>query len=143
MIDPCLAMEAIRSELRSRVLPELEDPYARSVVIAALGILGNLALQVESDERWCEHSVTELIAGCTRWSRDEVAGPAGPPLAVAVERAMSERSPWHRRAVLLGAVEMLLGELWARPRDAAGDEILAEVRQVLVRDLARELERTR
>lgn len=46
MITPEHMVTAIRRDLATRVLPALTDDRARSSVIAAMGILGDLALQV-------------------------------------------------------------------------------------------------
>jgi hypothetical protein len=50
--------EGIVSSLRESVLPAVEDPYARSQVLAAIELIGNLGARVE----WRSDQVEELFA---------------------------------------------------------------------------------
>lgn len=120
MITPERMVSAIRRDLAERVLPAVTDDRARSSVIAAMGILGDLALQIRDDDGWTQAAVAELRAGVAGW-----------PVTV---------SPTAGRAELLAAAEALVERLWA----AGGhDELLRDVRRVLRADLAHQLKRIR
>lgn len=120
MITPEHMVTAIRRDLATRVLPALTDDRARSSVIAAMGILGDLALQVREDDAWVPAAVAELRAGVDRW-----------PVTV---------PPDAGRAELLAAVESLVARLWA---EGEQDELLRDIRSVLWADLTHQLKRIR
>jgi hypothetical protein len=113
-------LTAIRRDLASRVLPALTDDRARSSVIAAMGILGDLALQVREDDGWVPDAVAVLEAGVARW-----------PVSV---------PPGSGRVELLAAIESLVERLWA---EGGQDELLRDIRGVLRADLAHQLKRIR
>lgn len=117
MIEPRVALEEIRAQLREEVLPKLEDERARAIVVAALGILGDLALQVRDDDAWETDSAAELSALCTRL-RLPASGD---------------------RRTLLETLERYVRDAWSEGRM----EHVEEVRHVLASDLARQLERMR
>lgn len=143
MIPVSTVLNGIRSELRAVVVPALdEDEYAISVIYAALGILGDLALQVEATDDWARRSAEELNVACLRWAASDAAMNSAEQLEQASHLATEEVGA-HDRPVLLAAVERLIDELWSRPQDNAARILLADVRAVLAGDLARQLERIR
>jgi hypothetical protein len=127
MITPPHMLNAIRRELATRVLPAVTDDRARSSVIAAMGILGDLALQVSDDEAWLEDSLALLEPAVARW--DLRVGPAD----------LAE-TPAQRRDRLLAGIESLVERLW---RTGADPGRLREVRTVLLADLELQLKRIR
>jgi len=134
VITPEHMVGAIRRDLADRVLPAVTDDRARSSVIAAMGILGDLALQIREDESWAPEAVALLEAGIRRWRpqlgpdpAEQVAPPPGP-------------DPGQRRRDLLGAIESLVERLWA---EGGHDELLRDIRGVLRADLAHQLKRIR
>jgi hypothetical protein len=146
VIEPGEALDAIRDQLRRLVLPHLEDEGARSVVFAALGILGDLAPRVRADDRWCVASGEELAAILSGLGPYLVDRPmVAERLAGAVRDAEAARadSPVTAREILMRAAEELFSEVWR-------DEVLREsgplvegLRDVLARDLSRQLEMTK
>lgn len=119
MISPEHVVRVIRRDLATRVLPAVTDDRARSSVIAAMGILGDLALQIRDDDAWQSDAAAVLRAGVSRW-----------PVSVPDDASRTE---------LLAAVEDLVTRLWA-----AGDrETLRDVRAVLRADLNHQLKRIR
>ncbi|PXY27867.1 hypothetical protein [Prauserella muralis] len=121
MIEPDRMVSAIRAELAARVLPRLSDDRARSSVIAAMGILGDLALQIRQDDSWLPAAETALRSGIARW-----------PVTVSGDADRSE---------ILAATEELITGLWA-----AGEpekELLQDIRSVLRADLEHQLKRIR
>jgi hypothetical protein len=120
MITPEHMVGAIRHDLATRVLPAITDDRARSSVIAAMGILGDLALQIREDDGWVAEAVGELRAGVARW-----------PVSVPRDASRSE---------LLAIVEELVARLWA---EGGHEKLLRDVRAVLRADLAHQLKRIR
>jgi hypothetical protein len=146
VIEPGEALDAIRDQLRRLVLPHLEDEGARSVVVAALGILGDLAPRVRSDDRWCLASHDELAAALSGLGPQLVDRPhMAEHLASAVRDAAAVRSdaPAAAREILMGAAEELLAEVWRDEALRGSKSLLGGLRDVLARDLARQLEMTR
>jgi hypothetical protein len=139
MTDPKQTLEALRRDLRELVLPRLEDEYVRSVVIAMLGILGDLAPRVRLDEDWCRASVEELRAGAEEWARALGGSPEGREIAELAGRAAAEASPGLARKLLLAAAEITLKTLWQEGRADPDPRFLDSVRSVLAADLRREL----
>lgn len=141
MIDPHQVLEGLRRDLRGIVLPAVEDEYARSVVVAMMGILRELGPRLRADERWCMQSVQELRAGCERWADalDDL-GANSVALRDASARAARETSPEAARGHLLAAASDAVRSVWAAP---PGDhDLLLDIRRVLAADLARQLSPT-
>ena len=134
MTDVRRLLDAVRSELRSTILPKIEGDYERSVVIAMLGILGDLRDGVAIDERPAAKEAAELAAACEEW----IAALGGTPLANRLREiaaaADATKSATERRSRLLEAAEMLVRALWSDPSLAGvRTEILPRVRKALKR----------
>ena len=125
MISPAQMLLATRKELTTSVLPAITDDRARSSVIATVGILGVLALQVREDDAWLADSVRVLSAGVRRW-------PVEVPDEVADVR--------QYRRQLLAAITELIRRIWDGEADSA---LLPDIRGVLHADLELQLKRTR
>jgi hypothetical protein len=146
VIEPGEALEAIRDQLRRLVLPHVEDEGARSVVFAALGILGDLAPRVRADDRWCLASGEELAATLSRIDPLLVDRPQlAEHLASAVRAAAAVQSdaPATAREILMRAAEEVFAEVWRDEGLRESERLVGGLRDVLARDLARQLEMTK
>ncbi|WP_131768729.1 hypothetical protein [Candidatus Protofrankia californiensis] len=124
MISPQRLLVAVRADLAHRVLPALDDDRARSSVIAAMGILKELAGQVRPDESWIADSLASLESAAAQWRArldHERAALLEPATLL----------PAARRETLLAGIEQLIDYLW-RTGDHAG--LLPEIREVLRAD---------
>jgi hypothetical protein len=130
-------IESIRQELAERVLPALDDDRARSSVIAMLGILRNLAVQIREDDAWIDDALAVLEPGCVRWRS---ALPADAPISLPEPAGAGAQSPKERREELLAACEELVTYLW---REQTAPTVLADIRAVLRADLELQLARSR
>jgi hypothetical protein len=144
MISPALALGGMREQLREVVLPAVDDERARAVVIAALGILADLALQVREDDEWCRVSVRQLRTVLGRWRRRL---PGGEVLLARVDELVAQSNaastPLAARSPLLEAATLVLRSLWEEGGQAQHGELLAELRLVLTIDLTQQLARSR
>jgi hypothetical protein len=136
MITPQHALDAIRRELAERVLPAVVDDRARSSAIAAIGILGDLALQVRDDDAWVQESLALLEPAVVRWRGGVPPEHLPDPLDLP---PVAGETPAQRRERLLDAVEQLLTRLW---REAPASQTLRDIRAVLRADLDLQLKRT-
>lgn len=144
MISTALALDGVREQLRDVVLPELEDERARVVVIAALGILADLALQVREDETWSSEPAARLRDTLTR-RRGELPGDEAVLAKVddLMAAAESAESPGAARRALLDAATLVLRSLWQAGAQASHRELLGELRRALAVDLDHQLARSR
>jgi hypothetical protein len=144
MISPELALGGMREQLREVVLPALDDERARAVVIAALGILADLALQVREDDQWCRETVRQLHKALVRW-RGKL--PGGEVVLTRVDELVAQSeiasTPLAARRGLLDAATLVLRSLWKEGGQAQHGELLAELRRVLAIDLTHQLARSR
>lgn len=136
MIVPRNALNAVRRELAERVLPGITDDRARSSVVAAMGILGDLALQVREDDTWARDSLALLEPALRRWQRVarqdsrellDVPDVPGEPAA-------------QRRERVLATVQNVVTHLW---RTQAEPELQRDIRAVLSAELELQLKRIR
>jgi hypothetical protein len=134
MVGPGRMLEAIRRELAERVLPALTDDRARSSVIAAMGILKDLAPQVREDDGWIADSLALLEPAAARWWSDVDSLDRD----MAALLAPARKSPVERREQLLGALEQVIAYLW---RTGAAPELLQDIRVVLRADVELETKR--
>jgi hypothetical protein len=126
----------VRSALRATILPRIEGEYERSVLIAMLGILGDLRDTVVVDERPVAEEAARLREACDAWiaalERASAVDLAARLRAV-VESADASASAPARRARLLEGTETLVRELWS---DAAlallRAELLPQVRRAVM-----------
>ncbi|HEY0484969.1 MAG TPA: hypothetical protein VGD72_01810 [Mycobacteriales bacterium] len=126
MIPPAEVLAAVRTALRDEVLPHVGEDRARTALVAALGILGDVALQVREDDRWCADSASVLAAALGRCG---VPGLGAPP---------GETPTAHRRRLLAAARRLLAG-----PPDTSCPDDLRGVRSALAHDLTLQQRRTR
>jgi hypothetical protein len=134
MITPQRLLETLRAELATRVLPELTDDRARSSVIAALGLLKDLAPRVHLDEAWLAESVALLEPAAQRWRAR-----LPDPLATELDpRRGADGAPGHRRDWLLAGAERLIEYLW---RTGSDPDLLQDIRSVLRADVELEIKR--
>jgi hypothetical protein len=125
-------LEAVRRELRETVLPKIEGEYERSVVIAMLGILGDLREQVALDERPLVEDAARLRAACDEWIAALGEAPLAARLTALARAADAAESPARRRECLLEAAETLVRELWSDPRlTSLRAELLPRIRWAL------------
>lgn len=127
-------LDAVRSELRSTVLPKIESEYERSVVIAMLGILGDVGAAVAVDERPIVEEAARLRAACDEWIAVLGEAPLAGRLAELARAADGAATATERRTHLLEAAETLVRELWRDTRfTALREELLPRVRADLKR----------
>ena len=123
MIPPRDALEWVRSQLRTELLGKLgDDAYARSVLISAIGVLGEVRARIAVDDAWCEPSVARFRAASARWPE---------PLAANARAAGSlaaERSAW------LEATEEILTAQWALEPERRDAGLMAELRALVFAD---------
>jgi hypothetical protein len=128
VISPEYVLSELRSTLRDEVLPHVADPRARTSLVAALGILGDLALQVTEDDHWCTDSARVLgaaLGGCGPVDADRQQQPGETPAQ-------------HRRRLLAVARELLSERSDGPPTGRLGD-----LRAALAHDLTLQQRRTR
>lgn len=130
MITPQRLLETLRAELATRVLPELTDDRARSSVIAALGLLKDLAPRVHLDESWVADSLALLEPAAARW-RTRVSA----DLAVLLD---ADGPPARRREQLMSGTETLIAHLWQTDSDP---DLLRDIRSVLRAEVELEIKR--
>lgn len=138
-MDVARLFDGMRLELRERILPELGDDYDRAVVIAMLGILGDLALEVVPDEAWCRTTAAELRPAIDRWS--EALG--GAARVEELARRADAAPPAAARRALLEAASTIVRAIWHDERLRRDGALLAEIRRALRADLGRQLARIR
>jgi hypothetical protein len=125
-------LDAVRSELRATILPKIEGDYERSVVIAMLGILGDLRDEVAPDEAPIAAEAARLRAASGDWIAALGESPLAGRVADAVAKADAAAGAAERRTHLLEAAETLVRELWADSRLASlRDELLPRIRRDL------------
>jgi hypothetical protein len=133
-------LDAIRLGLREEILPKLRSEYDRSVVIAMIGILGEVAPRIAADDAWVEASVGELREGAKLWAEWLAARPE-PSSRIRELTAASESSPSpaEARRLLLEAAELAISTLWGDEElRRATPGALEDLRSRLVLDLARQ-----
>jgi hypothetical protein len=128
VISPEHVLAALRTVLRDEVLPHVADPRARTSLVATLGILGDLALQVTEDDRWCADSVRVLDIALRR------CGAAG----TAADGHPGETPAQHRHRLLAVARRLLSEPDGGTPPGGLGD-----LRSALAHDLTLQQRRTR
>ncbi len=144
MLNPRDALELIRSQLRTEVLPRLDaadDNYTHSVVVAAIGALREISLQVVESDQWCEPSVTALRAAAGEWPARCADPGCASRISRLVDAADRASSLAAARASLLDAAETVIEAIWASTPGADERALLREIRALLVADTQLELER--
>ena len=144
MINPAAALDLVREELRSCVLPRLaeDDDYGRSVLVAAIGVLGELAPHVIEDDGWMAAPTAELARAVTALQARLPA--VTPELATPLA---DQGGAAARRVRVLTACEATAAALWTAPpagiddTDSALDRLRSEFLAALARDIATELGR--
>lgn len=145
MIAPDAALELVRNELRNEVLTRLheDDDYVRSIVVAAIGVLGEVAPRVVLADAWCEPSVRELRESARSWAgRLSDDRDAARRVGDLVERARSAETLSAERGLLLEAAQEVVTTLWAGAPTAEGEALRREVRTLLAADAELEVERS-
>lgn len=145
MISPAAALNLVREELRSCVLPRLaeDDDYGRSVLVAAIGVLGELAPRVIEDDAWTVEPTAELTRAATAW---QARLPETFPELGTLPADPGDRAG-ERRIEVLAACEATAAALWTTPPAEVEDSesVIAELRTdflaALGRDIAAELAR--
>ncbi len=145
MIPSVTALGLVREELRTHVLPALpDDEHARSVLVAAIGVLSEVISRVRDDDTWCEASVQRLGSAAATWPQRLQALPdVAAAVAERVERSLLAKTPSDRRVLLLEAAEEAVVGLWAAPSAGSDDLQLlhAQLRELLGEDTELELAR--
>ncbi|WP_157186776.1 hypothetical protein [Nocardia jiangxiensis] len=142
MIGPAQALTLVREQLRTEVLPRIDetDDYARSVLIAALGVLGVLQSNTVEDTGWQDSSATRMRSDIASWAaQQDLAAIVGPALADLDGRLAGASGPRQRRDAALTTLELLVNAYWADPRSTA----LAHVREMCVSTLAADMKAQR
>ncbi|WP_019874805.1 hypothetical protein [Sporichthya polymorpha] len=145
MISPAAALNLVREELRSCVLPRLaeDDDYGRSVLVAAIGVLGELAPRVIEDDAWTVAPTAELARAATAW---HALLPATLP-ELGTLPADPEGRADERRIEVLAACEATAAALWTTPpagiedTDPLLEHLRSDFLAALGRDIAAELAR--
>ena len=125
-------LDAVKSELRTTVLPKIEGEYERSVVIAMLGILGDVGAVVALDEQPIAEEAARLRVACDEWVQALGEDVLAAKLAELARDADGAANVVDRRTHLLTAAETLVRELWREPRLAPlREQLLQRVRAAL------------
>jgi hypothetical protein len=140
MIAPDVALELVRDQLRGEVLPRMaeDDDYTRSIVVAAIGILGELSQRVVEADAWCEPSVRELRRAGATWSA-HLEGALAVEVADLVGRSRSAPSLPAERRLLLEAAERIVTSFWAGDGTRVDEELRREVCALVAADNALEV----
>ncbi len=141
MITPSAALNLVREELRTCVLPRLaeDDDYGRSVLVAAIGVLGELAPRVIDDAAWTVEPTARLEEAAAGWHA-QLATERGGEAATG-----DDTSPQERRAGALTTCDAAAAALWAGAPDASGPSnatlhrLRAEFLAALSQDVGAEL----
>jgi hypothetical protein len=142
VISPNDALELVRAQLRTEVLGKLEDDaYARSVLVAALGALGEIGRRVVVQDAWSEPSVARLRGVASSWPERlaERAPACAGRVGELVARARVASSLADERAALLEAAEEVVTALWALEPQKRDVGLMAEVRELVAADVELEL----
>lgn len=144
MITPSAALNLVREELRTCVLPRLaeDDDYGRSVLVAAIGVLGELGPRVMEDAAWTAEPTARLEEAAAGWHTQLATGRR--------EEAADgdDTSPQERRSRALTTCDAAAAALWAAgpgapdAEDATLHRLRAEFLAALSRDVDAELART-
>ena len=140
-MDAKRLLEAIRADLRERILPALDGDFERSVVVAAVGILREVAPRIVEDDRWAEDSVAEL-AGAVGEARRALAplGEVAPRIGDLVAAAETAPTRSEARRCLLEAAAVAIRACWQDPRiRESAASVFGELRRALAADLNRQL----
>jgi hypothetical protein len=123
MIPAATALKLVREQLRSQVLPCLDDDdYARSVLIAAIGVLGAIASTVREDDTWCAASASHMRSELAKWAADpsilEITKSAVGEL---IDQTARAETPQSARQLLLAQIEQLARNYWSGSTHPAHD----------------------
>ncbi|HEX4107557.1 MAG TPA: hypothetical protein VHX88_05450 [Solirubrobacteraceae bacterium] len=146
-VPAALAIALVHDGLREDVLGAVEhDRHASSALKAALGILRNVASELQAGEAWCAPVLAAALPDALRWP--EALRAAAPHAAAQVERSLAQASglvetdPPAARTHLLHAAERALAEAW-RHEELRAQGLLTEVRRVVRADLDAQVARMR
>jgi hypothetical protein len=141
MIAPARALELVRRSLREDVLGAVGegDEHTRSILVAALGILGEVGRRVQADDGWSEPSVARLRAAAATWPGrlDERSGPA---VAELIERSRQSADLRAERLLLMAAAEKIIAAYWSGERSAVAQDLRKEVMEMVEFDNRLEVE---
>jgi len=142
MIAPDDALARVREQLRKEVLGQVRDPYARSVLVAALGVLSELGRRVVVADAWCEPSVRAFRAAAPAWAeratvRDDPA--LARRVAALLAHAKDSGTLDAERASFLEAAEAILTAQWTAEPARRDAELIDELRALVAADNALEL----
>lgn len=134
MMEPAQALAVVRRELRDTVVPVLKDGYVKEQLIAAVGILGEVASQLQkwADMEQAARSLYEDLLGI-RNSMPSGSQPSAPP------SGGIDPAAW--RQDLLSYAEKLMLVLSASGSQPWAQRVRRQLRAGLARDLARQLHR--
>ena len=132
MTDVRRLLDAVRNELRTTVLPKVDGDYERSVVVAMLGILGDLREIVVLDERPIIDEVERLRTASSEWIAALGSLPLAARLRESCGKAAAAPTAAERRASYLEIAETLVRALWTDPElEALRRELLPSIRRSL------------
>lgn len=133
------AIALVHDGLRDDVLPAVaEDRHASSALKAALGILRNVASELEAGDAWCAPMLADALPLAAAWPA--VLRAPAPQAADEVRRLLEQASahagddPLGARTYLLRAAERTIAEAWRHDGLRQGT-LLTDARRVVRADL--------
>jgi hypothetical protein len=144
MIDARCSLRDIRARLRHDVAPRLDDDrHLQSEVVAMVGILDNVLLEVMTDEGWCRQVVDDVLGAVDAWLAVLPAG-AADDVEPLLASARDERSAAAARDAALAVAQTVARRLWRTGMETPeAERVLRSLRSVVAADLRRQLERRR
>jgi hypothetical protein len=131
-VDPALALEMVERGLRLDVLPQVGDEHAAAALRAALTIVANVRVRLETGDRALREVLSAALPGADRWADaiTAVSPDAAEQVRQLVERARAsaDTEPVTARESLLHAAQVCFTAIW---RDGVPDpDLLAALRRV-------------
>jgi hypothetical protein len=138
VIPPATALTLVREQLRSQVLPRLDenDDYARSVLVAAIGVLGAIASTVREDDAWHAASTSHMRSELASWAVDpNIPDITESAVAELINQTTRAETPQNARRLLLAEIENLASDYWSGATHPEHDDLRRLYGSVLAYDV--------
>lgn len=134
-------VEGIIATMRSDVIPNVADPYARGQAIGVIDLLNNIAPRIE----WAQAPLAGAVRDKTELLRTLTALVAEAPgvRGVSAAEARTAEDLASRKADLDTAIAELIAKLWPRRHEEDVGQALAAIKAHLHEEAGRELKKTR
>ena len=131
-------IDGIIATMRTDVIPNVADSYARGQAVGVIDLLNNIAPRVE----WSHAPLARLVADKRALLSDVAALVPGLPVVAAADADTSEALA-AERAALDAAIGDEVAALWSRPDEPAGAEAIDRIRKHLQEEMRAEMKVTR